>query len=596
MSVAEPARMEAAWRTDTGRLRTLNEDAVLCFPERGLFAVIDGVGGEAGGDVGAREAAAVLRRRLSRDDGQQPSDRIREAVALANNRLLELAERDPRLAGMSCVLTVALVIENRLTIGHIGDTRLYRLRGSGTGLPEAQKLTRDHSPVGQMEELGEISESEAMRHPRRNEIYRDVGTSWHRPDDEDFVEIFEEELLPGDSLLICSDGLTDQVPLREIRSIVGAHAGTLGAAVDLLIEKSNAAGGRDNVSIVLVEASKAIHQPQLSAAGARTGNLAPEYQTSATHGQTLSTAQGPVRSAAASSRSGGRWKIAFGILGALVLASAAWMFWLGPEEAGRRLSALNPAKLLSTNPFGRFFGDAAPLVVGPTGNYTTIQGALDDAKAGQTVTVGPGTYTENLQLRDGVAIEVLPPRSATLRVPTAIEAQSIGVRATAIQGASISGLRIEATDNQKFDVGLQLTDSEVFVRDVLISGADNVAVEILGNDRSTLELLTLKSTSSPLLRVAGAGQTQVRQSLFERSSSSDGLAPMVSFEGAAAPLFLDNQLRGAGTAVQLSSEERASEVSARNEFVALEGQKAPKVSVRPPAVSSSIETTGTGSI
>ena len=181
MSLAASPRVEAAWRTDTGRLRTLNEDAVLCFPERGLFAVIDGVGGESGGDVGAREAAAILLRRLSRSDGSPPARRIREAVALANNRLLEMAQQDPQLSGMSCVLTVALVEGTRLTIGHVGDTRLYRLRRLADGPPEAQKLTRDHSPVGQMEELGELSETEAMRHPRRNEIYRDVGTEWHSP-------------------------------------------------------------------------------------------------------------------------------------------------------------------------------------------------------------------------------------------------------------------------------------------------------------------------------------------------------------------------------------------------------------------------------
>ena len=92
------------------------------------------------------------------------------------------------------------------------------------------------------------------------------------------------------------------------------------------------------------------------------------------------------------------------------------------------------------------------------------------------------------------------------------------------------------------------------------------------------------------------GQTQVHKSLFERTSTSDGLAPMVHFEGAAAPLFLDNQLRGTGTAILLGSEERASEAAARNELLAIEGQKAPKVSVQPATVSSSVETLGSGSI
>ncbi|MEM1245903.1 MAG: protein phosphatase 2C domain-containing protein [Acidobacteriota bacterium] len=545
MSAVDAPRFEAAWRTDTGRLRTLNEDAVLCFPERGLFAVIDGVGGEAGGDVGAREAAAVLLRRLSRPDESPSAHRIREAVALANNRIFDLAQRDPSLAGMSCVLTVALVEGRRLTIGHVGDTRLYRLRSLDSAVPEAQKLTRDHSPVGQMEELGELSEAEAMRHPRRNEIYRDVGSTFRRPDEEDFVEIFEEELLPGDSLLICSDGLTDQVPLREIRRIVGTHGGRPDEAIDLLIERSNAAGGKDNVSVVLVEASsdQRAEQP-LQAAG-----------TTVTRDEVARTR------GAAAVRGGSRRKIVAAALALTALTVLAFAFWQGPERLQQSFASAS-ASVRALWPFGA----SGDLIVGE-GSYASIQEALDAAREGQRIVIGPGVYEERLRLRAGVAIEVLPPRSATLRVPAGdVEGASVGVEAVSVDGASVRGLRIEPATAGALTVGFRLADSEVLLQDVLVVGAADVALDVLGTDRSVIELSTLRSERSRIVRLAGNGATQLRQNIFERSGEGNGLPAMIEVEGLAAPVFLDNKLLGSGTAALVGSAERAQEFELRNEL------------------------------
>ena len=166
-----PSRPIAAAGSDPGRERENNEDRVLCDPERGIYGVIDGVGGESGGEIAAQTAHDVLRARLSRRTTDLER-LVREAIALANRQIYERAQAEPRLAGMSCVLTVALLDGDHATVGHVGDSRLYLLRRG-----EIRKITRDHSPVGAREDAGEISEEDAMGHPRRNEIFRDVGSA-----------------------------------------------------------------------------------------------------------------------------------------------------------------------------------------------------------------------------------------------------------------------------------------------------------------------------------------------------------------------------------------------------------------------------------
>ena len=178
MARASTKRPLAAAGSDPGRERENNEDRVLCDPERGIYAVIDGVGGESGGEIAAQTALEILQARLSRRT-TDPARLIREAIALANKQIYDQSRANPALAGMAAVLTVAVVDDGRATIGHVGDSRLYLLRPG-----RIQKVTRDHSPVGAREDAGEIGEEEAMRHPRRNEIFRDVGSAPHQPDEE----------------------------------------------------------------------------------------------------------------------------------------------------------------------------------------------------------------------------------------------------------------------------------------------------------------------------------------------------------------------------------------------------------------------------
>ena len=229
--------LRAGAGTDTGRQRDINEDAFLCQPDEGIFAVIDGVGGYAGGEVAAAEAREVMRRRLQHRTGS-PEVRLREAVTNANNKIYRRSQVEPQLFGMACVLTVALVEGQRLYAAHVGDTRLYKIRGH-----RIEKLTRDHSFVGLREDSQELSEYEAMHHPRRNEILRDVGSELHEPDDAHFIDIVEATFEPDCALVLCSDGLTDLVPSRDLLHLTHEHAGHPTATTEALIQAANKAGG-----------------------------------------------------------------------------------------------------------------------------------------------------------------------------------------------------------------------------------------------------------------------------------------------------------------------------------------------------------------
>jgi RNA polymerase sigma-70 factor (ECF subfamily) len=222
--------LNAAGETDPGLQRDVNEDRFHVDVSRGLFIVVDGVGGQAAGGKAADVAMEMLRSRLERETGAVV-DRIREAITVANNEIHRAAATRPEWKGMACVLTVAVVEEHRATIGHVGDTRLYCLRSG-----QIDKITRDHSPVGEREDAQEISESEAMRHPRRNEVYRDVGSERHAVDDPDFIDVHEIPFGPDEALLLCSDGLTDLVESTTIYQIVRRLAGQPAQVAKALVQ------------------------------------------------------------------------------------------------------------------------------------------------------------------------------------------------------------------------------------------------------------------------------------------------------------------------------------------------------------------------
>jgi serine/threonine protein phosphatase PrpC len=234
----------AAGATDTGRLREVNEDRFHADDARGLFIVGDGIGGQAAGGRAADVALSMLRQRLERETGPV-CERVREAIAIANNEIYRLASTRPEWDGMACVLTVAVVKDGVATIGHVGDTRLYKLRG---GLID--KITHDHSPIGEREDAHEISELDAMRHPRRNEVYRDVGSEPHTPSDADFVEVHEIPFELDEALLLCSDGLTDCVDDATIAATL-AGSQQAGEVCERLVQLALDGGGHDNITVIV---------------------------------------------------------------------------------------------------------------------------------------------------------------------------------------------------------------------------------------------------------------------------------------------------------------------------------------------------------
>ena len=238
--------------THPGRRRKENQDAwiarSLWSDDKALLVVIDGVGGYAGGEKAAAIAKDCIEQYMQLPSGDILT-MLREAVVFANNRIAEERSNDPHTSEMCCVLTavVADAAANCIYFVHVGDTRLYRYRDG-----KLQKLTRDHSFVGIKEDAGEISEQEAMAHPHRNQILREVGAVLRRLDDPDFIDYGSEALVPGDWLLLCSDGLTDMVTSRQIMELLPAGK-PLPDKLHSLIALANKNGGYDNITVVLME-------------------------------------------------------------------------------------------------------------------------------------------------------------------------------------------------------------------------------------------------------------------------------------------------------------------------------------------------------
>lgn len=228
--------------TDVGLVRERNEDRHWVDRERGVFLVVDGLGGHAAGDLAAQTAVDVIR--ASTLDSE---DAVRDAIARANNRIYELGQAQPEARGMACVLTLAAIAGDEILVGHVGDSRLYLIWNGAI-----RKLTSDHSPVGEDEDAGALTEEEAMSHPRRNEIFRDVGGRRREPADRDFVQIRRCRFHPDAAILLCSDGLTDQLTSAQVREIVERYDGDAPRVAAELVDAANRAGGNDNITALFV--------------------------------------------------------------------------------------------------------------------------------------------------------------------------------------------------------------------------------------------------------------------------------------------------------------------------------------------------------
>jgi protein phosphatase len=329
---------EEAVRTDTGRQRNANEDSHLIRAP--LFVVADGMGGAQAGEVASKAAAESFAGELP----EAPPERLlEETIEGANRTIHELARKDPSLAGMGTTTTAVIVdLEaEEVAIGHVGDSRAYRLRGN-----KLEQLTRDHSLVEEMRRKGQLTDAQAEDHPQRSIITRALG-----PEPEVQVDVQTVPVQDGDVILICSDGLTTMLDDETISRIL-ARATSLQAAVRALVDEANRAGGRDNITVV------AFRLEDTAAPAAANPGVRPEEGAtligSAAEEEGLTATEVRRRAAAEAARKrreeiearprGGRWrtvaKFAAILLVIAAVAFGAWygnrqIWFLGTDESGR---------------------------------------------------------------------------------------------------------------------------------------------------------------------------------------------------------------------------------------------------------------------
>lgn len=245
--------------TDTGMVRTNNEDNFIACEIWGgshlLLAAIDGIGGYEGGEVAAQIARDVITEVVSSNPDNDCLDLLKDAVTEANNAIVEHKRADAERSRMGCVISSAIISLNeaRVYMVHVGDSRLYQFTAS-EGL---RKLSHDHSLVGYREEIGMLTEEQAMHHPQRNIIERSLGDALHESNDVNFLDAGIFPILGPTQYLLCSDGLSDMLYSAEIASVLATDSSAQDEAMTL-IRRANEAGGKDNVTAVIAK----IEMPQ----------------------------------------------------------------------------------------------------------------------------------------------------------------------------------------------------------------------------------------------------------------------------------------------------------------------------------------------
>jgi len=248
--------IEAFGRTDVGRRRKINEDSYLVSPEIGLYAVCDGMGGHNAGEVASRMAIETISAFVERSAIEKEitwpfgletglsfdANRLKTAIRLANARVFQAADNREELTGMGTTVVAILASGDTLTIGSAGDSRCYLVRGGAL-----RQLTRDDSWVSAALGEGLLNSGDVEHHPLRNVITKAVGAR-----DTIDLDVIEHQLQPGEVLMLCSDGLHGMLNDQELGRILLPSPGPLEEATARLVDAANEAGGRDNVTVVLL--------------------------------------------------------------------------------------------------------------------------------------------------------------------------------------------------------------------------------------------------------------------------------------------------------------------------------------------------------
>jgi serine/threonine protein phosphatase PrpC len=236
--------LTTASATHAGQIRQFNDDSIAADAARGVFVLADGMGGHNAGDVAAETATRVVMDRLAKGAARaaQPADRVREAVREANDAVCRAARTDSARMGMGTTLAVALFGEGRVTIGHVGDSRVYRLRDGRLKL-----LTRDHSVLQEQAETGLLDRESARVSQNRSLVTRALGAGY-----DSTPEITESDARGEDIFLLCSDGLNDMVDDADIELALAEIGCNLDMSAETLVELANDNGGQDNITVLLV--------------------------------------------------------------------------------------------------------------------------------------------------------------------------------------------------------------------------------------------------------------------------------------------------------------------------------------------------------
>lgn len=241
--------MELARRTDKGRVRDLNEDSTgLIVTKSGavIAIVADGMGGHLAGDVASRKTVDTIEKVIAAQpldiSTDEKSNLLLQAVGKANESVYKMASANNQYKGMGTTVIVSIVDTSEVVLAHVGDSRAYILHKDGL-----YQLTEDHSYVNLLRKHGQITAEEAKNHPQRNMIVRAVGTS-----EEVEVDLINTPWKQGDTLLLCSDGLTTMINEREIGLVLSSTTMSLDEKADQLIKMALDAGGTDNISLILL--------------------------------------------------------------------------------------------------------------------------------------------------------------------------------------------------------------------------------------------------------------------------------------------------------------------------------------------------------
>jgi protein phosphatase len=245
--------------TDTGRARNNNEDSVAVDTESSLIVLADGMGGYNAGEVASNMATSFIRTELGRwltaAAGNASDADVKRALEIcvdnANRAIFNAAHSNPQYAGMGTTLVVGVFREGRLLLGHVGDSRGYRLRGD-----VFSQITHDHSLLQEQIDAGLITAEQALFSANKNLVTRAVGV-----EDSVMLESHLHELLPGDLILLCSDGLSDMLDDARISSLLQSGE-TLETCARALIDAANEAGGKDNIAVILARVHGSAETPR----------------------------------------------------------------------------------------------------------------------------------------------------------------------------------------------------------------------------------------------------------------------------------------------------------------------------------------------